>query len=210
MRSGRLGGHLCLVNEKPARPDRSRTLGPPRLISQLWPWPCAWPPFGRQSRLERPWEGSLLSGGPGLWLTGSPCWPEATWVPRCWVQPALGWTTHSPAGAVPTDHCKVGDNKQQRPKTRDLKGIRKCAEVGGPLEEVVGEEGLPPGAFGADGCKGQVFKRQVGALQVPFSLPRSPGASKPLLLKDAPQGAHGKGPVPAPAQDNGGVLVKGS
>ena len=44
---GRLGSHLCLVNEKPARPDRSRTLGPPRLISLLWPWPCAWPPFGR-------------------------------------------------------------------------------------------------------------------------------------------------------------------
>lgn len=42
---------------------------------------------------------------------------------------------------------------------------------------------MPPGAFWGDGCKGQIFKRQVGPWGALFLL-KLLGASKPRLLTD--------------------------
>lgn len=55
--------------------------------SDLGPGPRL--PFAQHQaqELERPAEASLLSGGPGSQLVGSPCWPKATWVLRCSAQP---------------------------------------------------------------------------------------------------------------------------
>lgn len=210
---GRLGVHLCLVNRKPA-PAPTHPLA-------LWIHPGWFPCSGlgpgpglclggkRQRSPERPSEVPLLRGDPGLWLEGSPCWPKTMWVLRCSDQP------HSPVPHTPqleqsslTTGRKGGAGRQQTAKVTN-KGLRKHQKVcrgGGPLEEVVGEEGLPPGAFWGDGCKGQVFNSQLGPLRVPF--PCQCHQVHPSLCSRTH--AHRKGPVHSPAQYHGWIIIKGS
>lgn len=108
-------------------PTHSWTLSLPGLVPLLWPWPWAWHPFGQQQQRspERPLEVSLLNGGPGSWLVGSPCWPEATWVPRCSAQPhSLG--PHTPQ--LEQSLLTTGGGGQQTAKVTN-KGLKKHQKV---------------------------------------------------------------------------------
>lgn len=149
---------IQLVSGKPGPPIHSQILGPPRLVPLLG----LVFPLGGPSR-----EASLQSSSPGSRLVGSPCRPETTRAAWLSAQPCP--PPHTPQMQQPPVTTRGGgDNKQERPQSRNPKSIRKCAEVGGQLEGVGGEVGSACWSLLWKGRDRQIFKRQVGPPFVPL------------------------------------------
>lgn len=80
-----------LVSGEPSPPICSQTLGPPRLVSLLWP--CSLGLVFPLGGTEAPSKASHKHDSPGFWLTGSLCRPEATRRPGS--QPGLAPLDHT-------------------------------------------------------------------------------------------------------------------
>lgn len=168
---------------KPDPPICSRTPGPPGLVALLKAWPWSWPSlWATPGRAKAPLGGGSPEHSPGSRLAGSPCRPEASWVPKRSAQPSLPPHTRSPGGAAATEHRR---GKQQTAKATDkaLEKHEKVCKGGRASEEVVAEERFASWNLLENGCKGQALKRQVSPLHTPFSPPKSLGSSKPLFLE---------------------------